>query len=155
MYNIIKYFWNGCWWMWRRQEVWKLIGIFSHVRLSKEQFSAQNSLHFHSEVRIVYRRQQLHHKEAEEAYNCNCFDFQSVQLLNFCRYPLPVFVVTCHFFCLWCDNSRWVLWYCFPWQWVTECSIRAYITLSDLSYISWQTYTWESTVKHFLTWTYM
>ena len=144
MYIIVKYFWNGCWWMGRRQKVWKLMVIFLHVRLSKEQFSAQTSVHFHSEVRIVYRRQQLHHcKEAEETYNCNRFDFQFVQLLNFCRYPLPILLVTFRFFCLWCDNSCWVLWYCFTWQWFTESPIMAYITLSDLSYISWQTYTWE------------
>ena len=50
--------------------------IFSRVRLSKDQFSTQTTVHFHSEVRTVYRRQQLHHcKEAEETYNCNHFDF--------------------------------------------------------------------------------
>ena len=46
---------------------------FSNVNLSMVQFSAQTSVHFHSEVRIVYRRELLHHfKEAEERYNDNC-----------------------------------------------------------------------------------
>ena len=93
----------------------KLMVIFSHVRLSKEQISAPTSLHFHSEVRIVYRRQQLHHrKEAEETYSCNCFDFQSVQLFNFCSYPLPVLLVIFHFFCLFSIIFQHIKFYIVP-----------------------------------------
>ena len=144
--------------MGRRQKVWKLIVIFLHVRLSKEQFSAQTAVHFHSEVRIVYSRQQLHHrKDAEETYSCNRFDFQSV-LFNFRSYLLPILLVIFHFFCLWCDNSQGVLWYFFSLTVIHRVLRQGlYYSFRFVIYFlaNLQMRICIGTVKHFLTWTFI
>jgi len=111
--------------------------------------SVSNGLYFLTLLLVSVTRVALsiHQKECRKSLGCVLYIRCALSIEkcgNFCRYPLPILLVTLHFFCLWCDSSRWLLWCCFPWQWFTECSIRACITLSDLSYISWQTYTWES-----------